>query len=169
MELWWFQRVVGFDRSDQVHAVKSAWLAWKARQPRRHEVASSSAFSKWQISAGGPSREISLILLAIAAALVVRRLKRRTRAAGLPRAYSQALTLFARQGVHRDPGTTAREFAATIAGSFPDAGPVFAELTESYLGERFGGRPESQGAARVAELRRMLRRRGASARVRHAR
>ena len=30
LELWWYQRVVGFDRSDQIHALKRAWLAWQS-------------------------------------------------------------------------------------------------------------------------------------------
>src|SRR4030095_9458178 len=32
IELWWFQRVVGFDRSDQIDALKRAWLAWHGRR-----------------------------------------------------------------------------------------------------------------------------------------
>ena len=34
LELWWFQRVVGFDRADQIKALRSAWLAWRGRGQR---------------------------------------------------------------------------------------------------------------------------------------
>ena len=37
LELWWFQRVVGFDRSDQIRALKRAWLAWRAAREKQAE------------------------------------------------------------------------------------------------------------------------------------
>ncbi|MFQ5417561.1 MAG: DUF3488 and DUF4129 domain-containing transglutaminase family protein [Myxococcota bacterium] len=157
MEIWWFQRVVGFDRSDQIRAVKGAWLAWKAQQPSEREIASGSVFSQWQGLVAGPSREIALLLLAFAAALVLLRRRPRAHRPGVPRAYSEALRLLERRGLKRDPATTARQFAATVAGSFPTAGPIFEELTESYLGERFGGRRDPRGPKSASELRRQLR------------
>src|SRR5574338_1017159 len=35
LELWWFQRVVGFDRADQIGALKRLWLRWRSetREP----------------------------------------------------------------------------------------------------------------------------------------
>jgi hypothetical protein len=157
MELWWFQRVVGFDRSDQIRAMKQAWMSW-SRSKRADGTASGGI--KTSIATGigsGPWREGILLALCLAgAAGCAWWLWTRTRRRGLPAAYADGLALLARHGLERSPNATARDFAALVRAAQPVAGPAFSALTESYLGERFGGRPPGEGDDHLAALRDQL-------------
>ena len=157
-ELWWFQRVVGFDRSDQIHALKRAWLAWQGVQQgtrTRAEVRTSKG-----APALAPSLEFALPWLALcaAAALLISWRRRRQRSP-LPRDYTLALRLLARRGLQRTREATARDFAGRVRVAQPEAvaGP-FELLTEAYLAERFGGRaPQPEAHAALEQLRGALR------------
>ncbi len=164
LELWWYQRVVGFDRSDQIAALKRAWLAWQGSraedEPAEQRPARAWATAKLSI-AGWRSPALALAALG-AAALLVLRLRRRAEGEGVPRAYLEALRLLARRGLVREPGTTARAFARLVAQERPGAAALaFANLTESYLAERFGECGPCAGDAELGALRRELRRGGA--------
>jgi transglutaminase-like putative cysteine protease len=161
LELWWYQRVVGFDRSDQISALRRAWLAWHAaraaEQPTPHPPARSRAERKPTL-AGWRDPALAAAALAAVAALVALRRRRGAARAGVPRDYAAALRLLARSGLVRDAGATARAFAARVAAARPGAAAqAFAALTESYLAERFGLRPPHAGAAELRVLRRALR------------
>jgi transglutaminase-like putative cysteine protease len=140
LELWWFQRVVGFDRADQVKALRSAWLAWRGRG-QRGEASGPSRPAKPRDGLEGPWREGVLVLLCLTAALLLGTalLRRSRRRSAVPVAYQRALRLLARRGLVRAPHVTARDFAAEVGSRLPaDAGRIFAELTERYLATRFG-------------------------------
>lgn len=158
LELWWFQRVVGFDRADQMGALKRAWLAWRARgnSPSRG-VARSAARRR---GLDGPWREAVLLggclLVALLAGWTV--LARSGRTNRLPPAYASGLRLLARRGLVRDPATTARGFARQVAERQPPAiARAFAVLTERYLAERFGDGPPGAGEEPLRALRTALR------------
>jgi transglutaminase-like putative cysteine protease len=160
IELWWFQRVVDFDRSDQFHAMRSAWVAWRGARKWsvREQERASERLVDWQVDPELIKRALIVAPMGVAAAAVLSRLlRRRRRAAGPPRAYEKALRLLARRGLERAPHETARGFVREVHVARPgEAACVFEELTESYLLERFGGRPDEQAFTRVRELRRLL-------------
>jgi transglutaminase-like putative cysteine protease len=158
LELWWFQRVVGFDRSDQIYALKRAWLAWgdvRAANDRRRGTATISA--PWQGLAGLPWRKVlALVACAGTAGALLWRLRPDPRLRGVPAAYAGALRLLARRGLRREASATARDFSARVGAAIPAAGPTFEALTESYLAERFGGRPDPSARDQLKELRERL-------------
>jgi hypothetical protein len=159
IELWWFQRVVDFDRSDQFHAMRSAWVAWRGARKwsAREQERASERLVDWQVDPELIKRALIVAPMGVAAAAVLSRLLRRRRVAGPPRAYEKALRLLARQGLERAPHETARGFAREVRAARPgEVACVFEELTESYLLERFGGRPDERAFTRVRELRRLL-------------
>ncbi len=159
LELWWFQRVVGFDRADQIHALKRAWLAW--RGARGGAKTRRSLPEKRDAPDLGGLRALLpwLLVAAGGVALVSWRWRIRPRR-GMPRSYAAALRVLARRGLRRGPATTAREFAREVGARHGSrAGTAFDTLTEAYLAERFGGRVpglETEAALRV--LRDCLRR-----------
>jgi protein-glutamine gamma-glutamyltransferase len=65
------------------------------------------------------------------------------RGAGPPvaRLYDKALRLLARRGLARRPSETPREFAARVAAGGVAGGDVLQQLTELYVGARFGRKP----------------------------
>jgi transglutaminase-like putative cysteine protease len=144
-EHWWYQHVVEFDRSTQLRALRSTWLAWQ-----RWRLAGATAEPKH--AAGAPLRPDALIArfarpvlgaaagLAVAAIFWHRRRSARRRGP-LPPAYADALAILARErGLVRAPTVAAREFARSAARAMPPAAAAaFWQLTESYLAERFGG------------------------------
>jgi len=159
VELWWFQRVVGFDRSDQIHALKRAWLAWRGAfgsdSPRRRHPGQRVAAADWGafLHRAGPWSA----LLLLAGLGLVRRRRRGRAAARLPAGYARALRLLARRGLVRAPATTAREFARTVRAQQPVmVAQAFDALTEDYLAERFGRRAPPAGARHLAVLERGL-------------
>lgn len=155
IELWWFQRVVGFDRSDQIHALKTAWLAWRqarAGSERAEPAAASSATARWRdaLATGAPWLAGGLAVTL----LVLWRRRRRDPRQGLPAAYARALRLLARRGLVRAPADTARGFAERVRESQPEpVAQAFGQLTEGYLAERFGGRPARHADAQLGALR----------------
>jgi transglutaminase-like putative cysteine protease len=158
MELWWFQRVVGFDRSDQIHAVKRAALAWQAARSDNRTAGDRSIFGRFRGLQGAPWREgVTLALCALAAATLLWRIRPRRRERSLPAAYAEALRLLSHQGISRTPCTTAREFSNHVRAAIPAAGAAFEALTESYLRERFGGRTDRAAREWLKEFRRELR------------
>ena len=158
MELWWFQRVVGFDRADQIGALRRAWMAWQGQR----SVGSASVRSRSDARRGleGPWREGALVAgsAAVTIALGTALWRRRRRAAALPPAYAQALQLLARRGHARDAPTTARDFARQVRPRVPPAAAdAFEAITEGYLAERFGGLARVGGERQLRRLRTALR------------
>ena len=156
VELWWFQRVVGFDRSDQVNGLKQMWLAWQvARGEHTPHAAAPSA------GAGLDRIPVPLALAALGAAcaaLAVARGRRRRSAPALPAWYARALRLLARRGHRRAPAVTARAFARQVREREPAAAAAaFDALTEAYLAQRFGGHAAA-GEVHLAALRAGFRR-----------
>jgi transglutaminase-like putative cysteine protease len=162
IELWWFQRVVGFDRADQLKALKSAWLAWHGTRAtaRRARESARPAGDRWGFDGTVPWREGVVVLLCGGALLGVawQITRRRRTQPEIPASYARALRLLARRGLVRDGSATARAFAARAAGSLhPAAARAFAALTESYLAERFGGHAGHDEVAQLKALREALR------------
>jgi len=152
MELWWFQRVVGFDRSDQIHAMRRAWSQW-AETGSTHRAAPAI----WQGLGSAPWREGTVLALCFAGAIgALWWLRPRTRRKGLPIDYAAGLELLARHGLRRAPTATARDFAAAVRAAHPAAGPAFEAITESYLGERFGDFRDPAAGDQLKALRESL-------------
>ncbi len=161
VELWWFQRVVGFDRSDQMFAIQRAWLAWKGAQHGQSGAHEKNGRSRaaWDVKATGPWREAAAALaLATAAGLVVWWVRRWRARLQVHPAYGEALRTLARRNLERGPAVTPRAFARQVASKLPD-GPAsaFAALTERYLAERFGGRPWTGAPRDLRVFRQSLR------------
>src|SRR5262249_27649177 len=161
VELWWYRHVVEFDRSDQLRALRSGWLAWRqwreAREPHSEAPASR-----------GPARSALRDLgrwiawLGAAAALAWRLARWRGRprpARRLPPFYAEALRLLERRtGLVRGEAVAARDFARRAARAVPPAAAAaFWSLTESYLAERFGGRRAASRPEALHTLRDVLR------------
>ena len=158
IELWWFQRVVGFDRSDQIDAMKRAWLAWRARRGDE-KPAAGKATGKLAWGDALERREGVVVVGACAAAafLLHALWRRRGREADLHPDYRRALRLLARRGLLREAGTTARGFAAEVGTRLPvPVAEAFAHLTEAYHSERFGARTGRAGPA-LRDFERALR------------
>jgi hypothetical protein len=79
MELWWFQRVVGFDRADQIGALRAAWTAWQTRG--RGSLGASPSQPRARRAPEGPWREGALVLFCMGGAvlLAIAVLRRRRR------------------------------------------------------------------------------------------
>jgi transglutaminase-like putative cysteine protease len=142
IELWWFQRVVDFDSSDQIAAMKTAFAVWrKFRQPSEGQGRDRSDFLAdlhIQDSALGKTIIGSAAAVALTGLLLVRSRRRRDSRA-LPESYRRALALLARRGFVRPASETARGFVAEVEASTSlDAGRALAVITEAYLAERFG-------------------------------
>jgi transglutaminase-like putative cysteine protease len=157
VELWWFQRVVGFDRSDQVDGLKRMWLAWQAargeRTPRPAAPRAAPGLD------GIPAPLVLGLLAAAIAGLAAARARRGRAAPTLPVWYARGLRLLARRGHTRAPAVTARAFARQVREREPAAvAAAFEALTEAYLAQRFGGR-QVAGEAHFAALRAGLSRR----------
>jgi transglutaminase-like putative cysteine protease len=159
IELWWFQRVVGFDRSDQIDALKRAWLAWHGRSSESDAPRAAPALA-WRAALDRREWVVGLgtgAALAATAAWLWRGRRGRTRAAHP--CYARALRLLARRGLVRAQGATARAFAGEVRAALPaSAAMAFAELTEAYLVERFGAR-EADGAGALARFEETIARR----------
>ncbi|MCG8591006.1 MAG: DUF3488 and transglutaminase-like domain-containing protein [Proteobacteria bacterium] len=161
-ELWWYQRVVGFDRSDQIQALRSAWLAWQGGIASEPTAPERRGTASWRASWGKAGWWPFVVVgLALVATWGLSRSRRASGRARIPTAYSRALRLLARRGLERAPGMTARAFAERVRAAVPaPAGRAFAELTEAYLAERFGAQPPMPAAtAALQQLETSLRRR----------
>ena len=161
LELWWYQSVLGFDRSDQIHAAKLAWLAWQSAKGVRQQPGDGSASLLARLRGGVPWREAAtLLVLAIAAGALLYRILRRRRGPVLPAAYARALRLLSRRGLVRAAEQTADDFVAVVASAHPGvAASAFERLTQGYLAHRFGGRLEAASEAELRALREALKRR----------
>ncbi len=164
LELWWYQGVIGFDRADQIQALKRAYFAWKdfGQAARRQDEARPRSSTPWQLEQRFPWRPVlgAALALALAAALTWHWGRRRQRSSEVPSFYREALRLLERRGLERARHATAHDFAREVATALP--GPparAFADLTEAYLELRFGGRTPASPAGRLEELRAALRRR----------
>lgn len=161
LELWWFQRIVDFDSSDQIAALKSAFGAWrKLREPSDRKPREDRRDpGRWRL------RDLDLGKAVIAGALaaglagwLVGRARARRRGPQVPESYARALALLRRRGLVRAPHDTARDFAHRVHAKTPaGAGDAFARLTEAYLAERFGAAgPGPDAPQRLQELARAL-------------
>ena len=161
LELWWYQSVLGFDRSDQIHAAKRAWLAWQSAKGARREAGVNGASLLARLRDGLPWLELAgLLASAIAAATLVHRILRRRRGPLLPADYAAALRLLSRRGLVRSAQQTARDFLAAVALVYPGAAAsAFERLTQGYLTQRFGGRPAAASESELRALREALKRR----------
>jgi len=154
IEYWWFQRIVGFDRSDQMGALKSAWLAW-----RHFRGAGGPSASKPEIWQAGQQaewpRQALAVSLALAGLLAVGwRIRRGRISDDVPRYYRDALRILARRGLVRTETMGARDFLDRVRATQPrPAGAAFTRLTECYLAERFGSVDQPGLGATVDALR----------------
>ena len=158
LEYWWFQRVVGFDRSDQMQALKGAWMVWKRVRRGRESTAQRSP-GAWSPIDAVPWRQLGVVIIALGATVVLfRRLRGSGRSSDLDPDYAEALRLLARRRLERTASATPRAFARQVASSRPLVGPVFSALTEGYQAQRFGGRRWLTSNRDLGRLRDALRR-----------
>lgn len=156
LEIWWFQQVVDFDRSDQARAARSVWLGWRRWRSTRQPAAVPAADSGRRSQPLVDGRAIVLAAGIIALLLLASRLRGRRRdGPRVPREYRTALRLLARRGLVRDPATPPRAFARQVADALPAAAAAFDALTEGYLLVRFGGRACAAGGAPDEALQRL--------------
>ena len=166
MEYWWFQRVVGFDRSDQMSALRRGWLAWRdfSNSPGSAAVAPRSKRDGFAFEASWRKSVLASVGLVTLVVLLWRIRAARSQTA-VPSYYGHALRTLSRRGLRRDPAASARDFARASSEELPEhAAAAFSRLTESYLCERFGGRQPADPAVDLRNLRQALR--GSAARVR---
>jgi transglutaminase-like putative cysteine protease len=161
LEFWWFRNVVDFDRGHQARALKKAWGTWRDWRKRaggQREHRPGRRPGGWDLP-DPPDWLWGVGALALGLGGLAFDLRRRQRRRGeVPRFYQEALRLLGRKGLVRDPATTARAFASIAREKLsPSAAQSFAVLTESYLAERFGGRPVGAVQAELRTLRDSLR------------
>jgi hypothetical protein len=163
LELWWYQRVVDFDTSDQVQMVRTSLLAWHSF---RESASLSRSADTGRDRAGNPKLnldfEFIFILLPLCALTLGLALVRRPAGnfSALPRSYARALALLRRRGLPRTAATTARDYAKQVEDRVPaTAAGAFSEITEAYLAERFGRTPQGVDASLLKTFRRELPRR----------
>jgi transglutaminase-like putative cysteine protease len=165
VEHWWYRHVVEFDRSDQMRAIRSGWLAWRQWRDAREPSPSAGQRPDGTLAARFALRRFAPWLVAGAGlgalGLALGRWRRR-RAPGrrLPAAYADALRLLERRaGLVRGDAISARDFARRAARAIPPAAAAaFWSLTESYLAERFGNRRSTAPRDALRTLRDTLRR-----------
>jgi len=160
LEHWWFQRIVGFDRADQMSAIRRGWLAWRDFSHSSGSAAAAPrAKSKgFQFDAGWRKPVLAAVGILTLLVLLWRIRTARSQTA-LPDYYGHALRALSRRGLIREPAVGARDFARAASEELPErAAAAFSKLTESYLSERFGGRAPREPELDLRELRRALRR-----------
>jgi transglutaminase-like putative cysteine protease len=171
MEYWWFQRVVGFDRSDQMGALKRGWLAWRefTKSPSHAAGVSRSKRNAFAFDAGW--RKPVLAATGLVALVILLWSVRSARSqTALPNYYARALRALSRRGLVREPAVGARDFARASRKVLPvQAATAFSRLTESYLCERFGDHAPTHPEIDLRELRQALRRSNTSAQSGHSR
>ncbi len=159
LDHWWYQRVVDFDSSDQIQALKSGWLALQViRSPFSESTKAQRKKAALELPSGsldvGAALVGGLVVIAGVGSLAGWRRRRRPSRRSLPVVYAKALALLAGRGLLRTPTTTARGFADEVAQQIsPTGAAAFANLTESYLSHRFGNRPAPTEAAVLSLLR----------------
>jgi transglutaminase-like putative cysteine protease len=171
LDHWWYQRVVDFDSSDQIQALKSGWLALQSiRSPFSSPSGGSMPGRKKaaiQLPAGslelGPALLVALVAGAAITFVATWQRKRRPARKSVPAVYARALRLLARRGLRRTPNTTARRFARQVADELsPATAAAFSELTNRYLDHRFGDAPAPTHATALSLIKKEPRRRRAS-------
>jgi transglutaminase-like putative cysteine protease len=159
MEHWWFQRVVGFDRSDQMSTLKRGWLAWRAFTHSTTPTASTPAAKRdaFAFEAGWRKPVLAAVGF-IALIFLLWQIRAARSQTAVPNYYDQALRTLSRRGLVREPALGARDFARASSETLPaQAAAAFSRLTESYLRERFGGRQPADPTTDLRDLRRALR------------
>lgn len=161
MELWWFQRVVDFDSSDQIQALRSAFaMIQKWRGAEREATDGTGETNRFDVEdwLGGKTLVGTVLATALLTTFITVR-RQRKKGTAIPETYAKALALLRRRGLRRAPEQTAREFAEEVgAAASPAASRAFDRLTEAYLAERFGAHLESPDAThQLAALGRELR------------
>ncbi len=169
IELWWFERVVDFDSSDQIRAVLSAWhfgqdlLARFTLGPLADGEVTDSAR---RLDLGSPDsiaapRALAALLGLLIVLSISLGVRGRTARAEVAPQYRRALRLLARHRIRRDPCMTARAFSSQVRALADEpTAHAFARITDDYLARRFGGRPgisTSHPEADLASLRDSLR------------
>jgi transglutaminase-like putative cysteine protease len=167
IEYWWFQRIVGFDRSDQMQALKSAWLAWRNFRNPSGQTTEAAKPEIWRVDpdAGFEWRSELLAVLALACVLgAAWKFRYGNRSDAVPRYYRDALRILARRGLVRTPTLSARAFLQQVAETQPGpAAAAFTHLTDCYLAERFGNLATPDMRVPLRDLRESARRVQASA------
>jgi hypothetical protein len=160
LEFWWFRNVVDFDRGHQARALKRAWRTWRDWRKdagKKGEQRPGRRLGSWDLP-DPPHWLWGVGALALGLGGLGYDLRRRQRREAVPRFYGEALRLLRRRGLVREPSTTARAFASRAQEKLPPAAArSFAALTESYLSERFGGRPSPSVQEELRALRDSLR------------
>jgi transglutaminase-like putative cysteine protease len=162
IEYWYFDRIVDFDRNDQIRSLTAGWRAWRRFRAQTARERDATSGSTWREALGNISgRGAAATLAAMSVAVLVLTLRHRRRP-GRARAsgpYFDALRLLsARRKLVRPPARTPRAFAREVRCALPaDAADAFSELTESYLAARYGGGAGSAANAQLRRLRQGLR------------
>ena len=160
VELWWYRHVVEFDRSDQLRALRSGWLAWRQWREAREPSGEAPSSPRSHPALQDLGRWIAWLAAAAALAWQLARWRaRRGPARHLPPFYAEALRLLERRtGLVRGEAVAARDFARRAARTVPPAAAAaFWSLTETYLAERFGGRRTGSRPEALHTLRDALR------------
>jgi transglutaminase-like putative cysteine protease len=159
MEYWWFQRVVGFDRSDQMSALKRGWLAWRGLTSSTGPAAGAPRAKREAFAFNAGWRKPALAALGLAAlGFLLWRMRAVRSQTAVPNYYHRALRALSHRRLIREPAVSARDFARAASQSLPiQAATAFSRLTESYLAERFGGRAPADPAVDLRNLRLALR------------
>ncbi len=160
MELWWYQRVVDFDTSDQVEMIRSTWFVWRSF---RDSTPTDDSFQVGRSPSGrldaaaGAEAMVLVGLLTVLVGALFRVHRAADKHRELPRDYARALALLRRRGLPRAASMTARGYAKQVADRVPTAAALaFREMTESYLATRFGRVEAPRDATRLRTLRREL-------------
>lgn len=172
IELWWFQRVVGFDRSDQMGALQKAWLAWQRRSSAPSRPSAAARGRGWAGIDRDAWREalpwVGGLLVLAGAGFALARARRAPDP--VPPEYRRALRRLAVRGLQRNPGQTARAFAAQVLEREERSlAEAFLRLSEAYLAVRFGGADPRRCDERGRDFEQALRAAGPPGRIRPAR
>jgi len=159
MEHWWFQRVIGFDRSDQMSSLKRGWLAWREFTGTTKAETGTPAEKKESVKFEASWRKPVLAAVGLLALVLLLWHVRAARSqTAVPNYYDHALRALSRRGLVRTPTLGARDFARASSAELSEpAAAAFSRLTESYLAERFGGRAPADPATDLRDLRQALR------------
>lgn len=160
LELFWFQHVVEFDRTQQVGAAIGAWRTLRALLPRADGAASEPSGNDWLARLRAlPAGDLALLAAALLALAFLWRARRGDgRQEPTPRTYAAALRLLARHGHVRPAALTPRGFARDLARRLtPRGADAFTRLTEIHLARRWGGAAGPDGDEELRTLRDSLR------------
>ncbi|UCE86198.1 MAG: DUF3488 domain-containing protein [Deltaproteobacteria bacterium] len=162
IEYWYYDRIVDFDRNDQIRGLTAGWRAWRRLRAGATRAPRATGLQSWRDALGTLWRlDAATLLAGIGGAILVAQLWRRRRPARARAAgpYFEALRLLARRRKRVRPrAQTPRAFARAVRSELsPEAADALAQLTEAYLAERYGGRAQTDASALVRRLREGLR------------